>query len=228
MASINSNTTIKKYQEFVNEVYGLPNNRYFSNEDMLTNIERFGMRALKGVRKKDKEKTKINLLIAQSWFMSFLNQLHINLEDEVWKKFPYLCTYCNSCPCTCKNIKNLVRQNVEVDNSKKPKNLKQYQEMFNKIYPVSKRTLEHASVHLAEEIGELAEAFLLYRGEHKDKDFEKIATESADLFSCIMGVFNSLEINVADELSKIFHENCHVCKKAPCECNFIDITNFKS
>jgi len=48
------------------------------------------------------------------------------------------------------------------------------------------------------------------------------------LFSCIMGVFNSLDINVAEELSLMFGENCHACKKAPCECNFVDVANFKS
>jgi len=66
-----------------------------------------------------------------------------------------------------------------------------------KIYPAKKRTLEHAGVHLAEELGELSEAVLVFLGKHEEIDFKKVVEESADLFSCIMGVFNSLDVDVA-------------------------------
>jgi NTP pyrophosphatase (non-canonical NTP hydrolase) len=103
-----------------------------------------------------------------------------------------------------------------------------FQRMFEKIYPSKKRTIEDAGIHLAEEMGELAEAFLAYRGKHKEADFKRIKIESADLLSCIMGVCNSLKINFAKELSKMFSENCHVCKKAPCICKFHFVMEFKS
>ena len=105
MASLNKNITIKEYQKFVKEVYGLPNDRHFNAWDMLTNIERFIMRSLKGIRKADPEKTKLNLIIAFSWFMSLMNQLHIDLEKEIGKRFPYACSYCGACPCSCKERK---------------------------------------------------------------------------------------------------------------------------
>ncbi len=228
MASVKPNTTIREYQEFVQEVYGLPNDRYFGKGEMITNIERFAMRALKGIRKGDKEKTRINLIISLSWFISLMNRFHIDLENEIWKRFPYLCSYCGSCPCSCKEKKIKKRQKVFIDNSKHPKTLKEFQTMFSKIYPPQKRTLEHAGVHLAEELGELSEVLMRYHGTHEDEDFKKVPKESADLFSCLMGVFNSLKIDVAKELSKMFSNNCHVCKKAPCECNFVNIAKFKS
>ncbi len=102
MASIKKDSTIREYQNFTNDVYGLNNDRYFSREDMLIQIQRFIMRALKGIRKDDQEKVKTNLLIAFSWFTSLINQWHLNLEDEIWQRFPYLCSYCASCPCACK------------------------------------------------------------------------------------------------------------------------------
>ena len=228
MASVKQNTTIREYQNFVKEVYGLSNDRYFGLWDMITNMERFMMRGLKGIRKEDTEKTKINLLIAFSWFISITNQLHINLEEEVWNRFPYLCSYCASCPCLCKEKKIEHRKEVPVDDIKRPKSLEEFQNMFNQIYPTEQRTLEHAGVHLAEEAGEFSEAILTYRGGHKDKDFKKVELEMADFFSCIMGVFNSLGTNIAKELSIMFSDNCHVCKNAPCTCNFKDITDFKS
>jgi len=39
---------------------------------------------------------------------------------------------------------------------------------------------------------------------------------------------NSTGINLAEELSLTFSENCHACKKSPCQCSFLDIMGFKS
>jgi len=228
MASVKEKTTIKEFQNFVQEVYGVPNDRYFSLWDMITNMERFMMRGLKGIRKKDREKTKLNLIIAFSWFMSIMNQLHIDVEEELWKRFPYLCSYCGCLPCACKEKKIKKRQKIFINKKKRPRTLDEFQKMFDKIYPAGKRNLEHAGVHLVEEAGEFSEAILTYRGGHGDEDFKKIELETADLLSCIMGVFNSLDSNIAKELSVMFSNNCHVCKSVPCKCNFKDITGFKS
>ena len=228
MASIKKDTTIKEYQSFVKEIYGLNNDRYFNVEDMLTQIQRFTMRGLKGIRKKNIEKTKENLLISTSWFMSILNQLHIDIEDEIWKRFPYVCSYCAGCPCSCAATRPENRQKVTIDDNKRPKTLKEFQDMFKKIYPPENRTIADAGIHLAEELGEFSEAILSYRGQHNDNVFDQVALEAADLFSCYIGVFNSADIDLAEELSKYFSENCHDCKKNPCECNFKHIIEYKS
>jgi len=228
MASVPPDTTIKEYQKFIDEVYGIPNDRQFTVWDMLINIQRFIMRGLKGIRKKDSEKTKFNLLISLSWLMSLMNQLHIDLEEQVWKRFPYLCSYCGMCPCVCKEKKIKRRKRNIGGWKKRPRSLEGFQMMFNKIYPAEKRTLEHAGIHLGEEIGEFSEAVLASRGNRNEKDLDNIAQEAADLFSCFAGVFNSLDINIAKELSVMFSHNCHICKKIPCQCSFKDIINFKS
>jgi NTP pyrophosphatase (non-canonical NTP hydrolase) len=228
MSKVKKNTTIREYQDFIKEVYGIPNDRHFSLWDMISNMERFTMRGLKGIRKGDKEKTKLNLLISLSWFTSLMNRLHIDVEEDVWQRFPYLCSYCGSCPCCCKEKKVDRRKKITIDNSKRPKTLEEFQLMFNEIYPAQERTLDHAGVHLAEEIGEFSEAILAYRGGREDGDFEKVELEASDLFSCQAGVFNSLGVSMAKELSVIFSKNCHVCKKSPCVCDFTYITKFKS
>jgi len=228
MASVKQNTTIKEYQNFVKEVYGLSNDRFFSSWDMLSNVERFTMRGLKGIRKGNKEKTKINLLISLSWFTSLMNQFHIDLENEAWKRFPYLCSYCGACPCKCKEKRIEKRQEVLINEKKRPKTLEEFQNMFNRIYPPEARTIDQAGVHLAEELGEFSEAMLAYRGGHKEEDFKNVELEAADLFSCFMSIFNSMGMSVAKELSSMFSNNCHVCHNAPCTCSFIDITRFKS
>ena len=149
------------------------------------------------------------------------------MEEEIWHRFPYLCSYCGKSPCSCVTTHPAERQKIAVDENKRPKTLAEFQVMFKEIYPSETRTLEHAGVHLAEELGEFSEAILFYRGRHKDADFERITLETADLFSCFMGIFNSIEVNVAEELARMFSENCHVCKKTPCECTFEYIMGFK-
>ncbi len=228
MASIKKDSTIREYQNFTNDVYGLNNDRYFSREDMLIQIQRFIMRALKGIRKDDQEKVKTNLLIAFSWFTSLINQWHLNLEDEIWQRFPYLCSYCASCPCACKEKRPEKRRKTVGDEKKRPKTIEDFQVMFEKIYPSGARTLEDAGVHLAEELGEFSEAIMIYRDQHKNEDFEQLKLEAADLFSCFMSVFNSMGTSVVGELSLMFSENCHACNKIPCECSFENIMGFKS
>ena len=228
MSTVDNNTTITEYCNFVKEVYGLSNERHFSIWDMISNIERFAMRGLKGIRKEDYEKTKLNLLISFSWFTSLTNKLHVDIETAVWNRFPYICSYCASKPCICKKEKIKTRQEVPVDDSKKPNTLRDYQNMFKEIYPVESRTIEHAGVHLAEELGELSEAILTYRSGHADKMFKEVVIELADVFSCFIGLFNSINYDIAEEISKIFYDNCHVCHKSPCECKFNSVIKFKS
>ena len=228
MPSVKPNITIRRYQAFVKEVYGLSNDRFFSLWDMIANIERFSMRAMKGIRLQNTKKAQINLLISTSWFMSLMNQLCIDLENEVWKRFPYVCSWCASLPCSCKKNRSERRRKTTPNNKKRPKTLEGFQRMFAEIYPPEVRTLEHAGIHLAEELGELSEALLTYRGNHKTTNFKKIPPEAADAFSCFMGVFNSLGVSYAKEISTMFSHNCHICKKAPCECSFEYIVGFKS
>ena len=100
--------------------------------------------------------------------------------------------------------------------------------MFNEIYPVSKRTITDAGIHLAEEIGEMSEAISNYLGQHLEKQFDDIKFEMADVVSCIFGVANSANIDCAKELSIMFANNCHVCHKAPCICSFSKVIKTKS
>lgn len=228
MASVNENISLREYQNFIKDVYGLPNDRHFGTWDMLSNVERFLMRGLKGIRKNNDEKAKKNFVISLSWFISLLNQLHVDIEEELWKRFPYVCSYCASRPCVCKVQKVEHRQEVKIDDQLRPKTFKEFQKMFEEIYPSSSRTVEHAGIHLAEEMGEFSETMLAYRGARENIDFDHVALEAADLISCFIGVFNSLKTDIAKELSTYYYDNCHKCHKIPCGCSFADILSFKS
>jgi NTP pyrophosphatase (non-canonical NTP hydrolase) len=186
------------------------------------------MRALKGIRQKDNKKLGLNLLISISWLMSITNRLHINVEEAVWQRFPGVCSYCGLQPCACEQLKPTTRVEIKKRKLLKPKTLKNLQEMFALIYPPTNRTLFEAGVHLAEETGEVSEAIHCFWGEHKKEQFERIENEIADWISCLFGVANSANIDVAGELAKMYYNNCHVCHQAPCVCNFSFVAKFKS
>lgn len=228
MPSVRPNTTITQFQTFVGQVYAVRNDRHFRAWGMVSNVLRFLMRGLKGIRKSDAEKTKHNLLLATSWFMSIMNQMHVQIEEHIWRRFPYRCSYCGSCPCECKTLKIKKRKRLRATATRRPTTLRGYQRMFEVIYPASRRTLEQAGIHLAEEIGEFSEAVQAFKGKNTDREFSMLTLEGADLFSCIIGVFNSLGIDVAKELSVLFRKNCHLCHRAPCGCSYETTMKYQS
>jgi NTP pyrophosphatase (non-canonical NTP hydrolase) len=228
MARFNSKGSLSQFQNFNKEVYGLPDDRLFSLPDLLSNQERFAMRALKGIRKGEGDKLKSNLLVSFSWLAAIAGRLHIDMEEVTWRRFPSVCSYCGKQPCSCKKIKLKSRRRIIVKNSLKPKNLAGFQKMLSLIYPVNSRTLFEAGVHLAEEVGELNEVIHFFLGEHKAKYFEEIKKEIADVISCFFSVANSAKIDMAADLGKMYYNNCHVCHKAPCNCNFSSVAKFES
>ena len=220
--------TVNDFQKFISDVYSLPDDRLYSIWDLLTQQQRFCMRALKGIRKGNILKLKSNLLITFSFLMATANRLHINVETELWKRFPYLCSYCGKKPCACKSIHPKSRIKAKVNNNLKPLDLEKFQKMFDEIYPSKNRTLADAGVHLAEEMGEVSESIHNYLGEHHLNEFEEIKLEISDFISCIFGVANSANINVSRELQKMYCNNCHVCHQAPCVCKFSEVVHIKS
>ncbi len=228
MASFKKNQSIRDFQYFVGKVYGLPNDQSYQTLDLLSQLQRFTTRALKGIRKGDGKKIKTNLLITISWLMSIANRFHIDVEDSAWQRFPALCSYCGKKPCACKKMKSKHRQKVKVNLINKPKTLDGFQKMFGEIYPTKNRTLLGAGIHLAEEMGEVSEAIHNFLGQHKNNQLNIIKSELSDYISCFFGVANSTNIKLANELEKKYSNNCHVCHKIPCVCNFSTVSKLKT
>lgn len=228
MASFKKGQTISDFQKFIATVYALPDDRLYSIWDLLTQEQRFSMRALKGIRKGNIEKIRTNLPISFSWLMAIANRFHIDVEEGVWNRFPMRCSYCGKAPCACKSIKAKKRARFKRDDKLHPHSLGSFQKMFEEIYPAESRTLEHAGVHYAEEVGEVSEAIHNFLGQHLGNQFGEIRLEIADLASCIFGVANSANIDIARELEKMYSNNCHVCHKSPCACKFSAVSKIKT
>ena len=210
------------------DMYGLPDDQLYSIFDLLTQMQRFTMRTLKGIRKDNKEKLEKNLLVSFAWLMAIANRMHIDVENEVWKRFPALCSYCGFAPCQCKKIKLEKRAKIKIDSSHRPTTTRGFQELFRSVYPPERRTLPDAGVHLAEETGEVSEAIHNFLGQHLQKQFADIKLEIADYVSCVFGVANSASIDIASGLEEMFKNGCHVCHTIPCTCTFSEVAALKS
>ncbi len=217
---------LEDFQRLIESIYSLPDDRLYSIYDLLAQQQRFTTRALKGIRKKDQDKIKVNLAIALAWCMAVANRLHINIEQEVVKLFREACPYCGRKPCTCKAIK---RASVKPKNKVTAnKNIDQLQKMFAEIYPPTARTIQDAGIHVAEEMGEVSEAIHNFLGQHSTVSFSEIQTEIADYVSCLFGLANSVPIDVTDILAELFYKNCHVCHKAPCICSYSSVSRLST
>lgn len=224
--SFPANGSLADYQQLMHDIYDLPGDRNFSMSDILAQQQRFTMRALKGIRKGDTERLKLNLLDAFSWSVTVANRMHLDIEDIVWHRFPYLCSYCAHCPCVCKIQKPDHRPELQIDDSQRPTTLKGFQQMFDQIYPADGRTLADAGVHWAEETGEMSEAIHAYLHEHRPAQLQNIAEEVADFVSCTMGVANSAGIDIAEGSAEMFYKNCLACHSLPCTCSVENINQF--
>ena len=223
-----SRQSLRQFQERIREIYSLPDDRHYSVLDLLVQVQRFTMRVLKGIRTGDKKKLRVNLLIASTWVMAIANRLHIDVEEQVWKRFPAVCSYCGFAPCKCKKIHPEKRAKIKIGSSHRPKDIVGFQNMFRSIYPPEERTLSNAGVHLAEETGEVSEAVHNFFGQHLQKQFDEIGLEIADYISCIFGVANSVSLDMASALGRMVKDGCHVCHKTPCICTFSGVIAFKS
>lgn len=226
--SFKSTQSLSQFQAAIQQIYGLPDDRLYSIWDLLTQQQRFTMRALKGVRKNDPKKIRLNLLIGLSWAMAVANRLHIDIENELWERFPGVCSYCTNQPCVCKQLKPVHRKRPKKITEKRPRSLPDVQIMFGKIYPAESRSVADAGVHLAEEMGEVSEAVHNYLGQHTRELFDEIAVELADYLSCVFGLANSVKLDVAKELARLYVRNCHVCHQAPCVCTFSSVSKIKT
>jgi len=161
-------------------------------------------------RKKKREELTVEdaLCKALGWYFPLLAKLKVvSVEELVFRKFPYACPYCRSCPHDdriCKTVRgtgktvdhDAVVKKYDENLAKKPRTLAEWQKMFNEIYPrtFTEVSSGRSSIGLLEELGELAEAVRVF-----EKHPKYFAGEAADIFSYIMGIANEHSLKVEAE-----------------------------
>lgn len=174
-----------------------------------------------------------------AWFSSLVVKAipnNKNLGEILWSKYPGCCPYCLQSQCNCLSVKRSLEENqtalqkkAEDNNIIRPKNLKEWQEMFAKIYPRNPQGYSQQSnfIHLIEEVGEVAEGYRL-RYFHPDN----LSNELADVMTWIFGIANLIDARAKDSpsyfgdnkyileehIQKKYKDGCPICKKKTCLC----------
>lgn len=199
-------------------------------------VEVCGMLTIHDRRKKKEGVDFIDALCkALGWYFPLMAKLRVrSVEELIFRKYPYACPYCRKTPHEdkiCKTVRGTeqtvdhaaIRRLYDRHASRKPRNLDEWQHMFQEIYPRSTEDRARSTLGLFEELGELAEAVRVF--ERYPKYF---AGEAADTFSYLMGIANeyclreaqengaSLSLN--DEYLKRFPGLCIGCGHRVCVC----------
>lgn len=173
---------------------------------------------------------------ALAWWMALCGKLGIaSVEDLVWRKFPYTCSYCLRNPhqdAICREMKQDAGLQWEKLNSlreantiKRPTSLGAWQRMFAEIYPVSQvETFEAVFARFTEELGELAEALRAFPIAP-----QYIFSEAADVFAWLMHLENlrhakenrrmvDLGERIEDVFFQTYPNKCLDCNNGVCVC----------
>jgi NTP pyrophosphatase (non-canonical NTP hydrolase) len=222
--------TFNHLQTLNEAIYGVQNGRVYSAEQMCMKIMRYSTMAIKGIRKGKPTDVRNGLVMAFSWVMAFSNRLKIDLDMEVWKRFPGFCPYCGTVPCSCQE-----RASHRQSNDKQEQNIikaifvVQFQLMFKNIYP--QNTIKDAGFHLAEEVAELTEAYMDYMARHSDSDFEEVLIELVDVIANLFAVANTMSeiqtfsIILTNHYLDTFGNGCPKCQMGSCSCGFTVTAN---
>lgn len=217
---INEDSSLDEFQELNKEIYLVMNDRGYSLVEMFSRMHRHVTHILKAVRKENYEDMEYHLCMALSWAFAIANRFHINVSDEMWKRFPGLCPYCLSAPCACRERRKIRRKLAGKSNGKRPVSLSDWQEMFAKVYP---NLINVSAMHLAEEAGEVDEAIRNYGATRKDEWFKKVVEELIDLITNIFGVANCLKLSINISMAGYFANGCPGCHKWPCCCGYVTV-----
>lgn len=202
------------------EIYGVPNDRLYSNEDLLHYQQKFILRYLRDINKQDKEKAIEKLIVVSCWFSAIISRFHIDLETKVGQRYPYKCPFCLSLPCLCQDGRERKTRKTGRPVSNTPKTINDWQKVIAKIYP--DQSLEKINNLVLVKSDELACSFRKFLRDKGKSDFRHLENTSADFFILILQIFNVLEVSLEDKHKAMFKKGCYVCSKTPCQCNFLE------
>jgi NTP pyrophosphatase (non-canonical NTP hydrolase) len=215
---ISGKSSLRSFQALNRDLYLVTNDRNYGPREMFSRVHRHVTHVLKLVRKRRYEAIQYHLCMAMSWTMGLMNRFHVDISNEMWKRFPGICPYCTDAPCDCRRRRRQRHPLRGIGRGRKPVSLKAWQEMFAGIY---RNRLRNSALHLAEEIGEVDEALQAFLATHDDSRFRKMIEELIDVVTNIIGVANCLKLDLSAVMVGHFSKGCPGCKQKPCACGFV-------
>jgi len=228
--------TLDEWYDRLNSVYWSKNFNRSASEICLHLIEVIGGLSLLASGKekpgvdKDKQVSK-----AIAWWLALCGKVGIkSVEDLLWDKFPSVCPYCQHQPhkqevCADKKAQNSGPPWSDLATigagKKRPKTLREWQVMFNEIYPVTQQSeFAPSFARLYEELAELAEAVRVFSAVPG-----YFLSEAADVFAWLMNIQNIADekagrrnaqrgTKLQDDFAKAYPDACQDCGAFVCRC----------
>ncbi len=215
---LSQESSLAEFQKLNRDIYLQVNDRNYSTPDLFYFLHRHITCILKATRKNMHGELAYHLCMSLSWSFGMANRYHIDLAKKLWELFPGCCPYCSGVPCRCKEFPNHRQKLPRKASENQPIALKDWQLMFEKVYPA---TIQNSAMHLAEGAGEVAEAIRCHTAMHQEQWFLKIVEELCDLITHIFAVATCLKLDLASGMVDYFSRGCPKCREITCGCGYL-------
>lgn len=215
--------SLRDWQEMFQRIYRKHNDQFYETPDLLLQVvEEIGQVGELLRKGADTREVAAHLPMLFGWLMAFWNRIKLPVEDAAWFKYPNICPYCfreEKCLCISEEFKyeaGVVSLNAfRRDKAKAPHSLKDWQEMFGRIYGAVNKIISREMVwfHFTEEVAEVSR-------EWRHKNMEGVREESVDILAWLFGFASKLKVDL-DELTWFtFPGECNVCHQEQCNCEY--------
>lgn len=199
-------------------IYEVVNRRCYTPAMMVSRIHRCATHLSKVCDKPDKHYlTSYYICMTFSWGCAFANSIMIDLDAEAGKRFPGVCPYCGTAPCSC-NPKNRAKHRSKFAPVKHG-SVERFQKTLARLYPKNK--LNGSMIHLMQEAGELDEKWENFMSTHRQDIFDDAVEELMDVFANLCAVATCCDMDIAAEMQRHFGEGCCACHNTPCRCGYV-------
>jgi len=166
------------------------------------------------------------------WLCAFCIRTNRNIEEIVWKKYPYVCPYCRkdreravkSCTCPGHRMETeetpthkkemMINEEIlknfrKIFNKNKPRSLDGWVRMFDRLYENSNysASIEHIGFHLTEEVGEVGRVW------RRKQEFEKRVQKGLEKGTDIKKARFQFEVDLDYEIADVFSWACALINK---------------
>lgn len=209
--------TVREFQQMNYHIYGNVNRRY-SNFDLIMRLLEEICAVVEIARKDELEELPAQLARTFSWWTAVGTRFGIDLQDALWNKYPDVCPYClrkENCSCAIEHSsipdKERTLRRLRRDRGAEPKSLAQHQALHRRLYYRQNRRILviQTAAHLAEEAGEISK-------EARHHNQEGLSDEMADVASWMFALANRVEMDLAEEVWRLYPCECEKCGQTIC------------
>jgi NTP pyrophosphatase (non-canonical NTP hydrolase) len=226
-----ANASVNMWQQHFKDIYG-KKNKDLSSEELWFRVFENSSKVAENLRRYKYAAAFESLAHVTCWLLGFSTRIEKNVEDVVWKKYPYICPYCRKekedvvRPCSCGTMRTqleeaesakkekMVREEMmkyyaERFKDKKPKKLDDWVTMYEQLYGniTYSIPIEHIGFHLMEEIGEVSRCL------RRRKEFEKRVGRGLEDGTDLQMARAQFDKDLDSEIADVFSWTCTLVHK---------------